>query len=155
MADKQIEEGVSKEDPGQIQKLLERMAELEKDRDMLLQVADRKQLSVYYQRNKEKIPSKVMLRTMENKVILGWRTVEDQVYQEPGTMRWMEKQIVEVLYEDGTAEQFHLSDYNRKYRQVEAEVRARIVDETTGNVALKVVRMDNGKEYTIGIKFIN
>lgn len=131
------------------------LSELRKDRDMLLQVADKKQMSIYYQRNKGKIPTKVMLREINGKVILGWRTTQDEVYQEPGTMRWTEKQRVEVLFEDGTAEEFWLMDYIRKYKQTEAEVVSRIADETTGNVALKVVRLDNGKEYTIGINFVN
>jgi len=148
--------------------LRKRLESLERDKDMLLQVADKKQLSLYYSRHRDKVPAKVMLRTMMTrkdkndpnsplveKVVLGWRTIQDEVYQDPATMRWVERQRLEVLYEDGTSEEFHLMDYVRKYRQVEAEVRNRIVDEETGDVALKVVRLDNGKEYTIGINFIN
>ena len=144
-----------------IKTLLDKVKELEKDRDMLLQVADKKQMSIYYQRNKGKIPSRVMLRTIvnasrgEEKVIIGWKTIEDEVYVDPNTMRWTEKQKVALIYEDGTSEDYHLMDYVRKYRQVEAEVRSRMVDEVTGNVTLKVVRLDNGKEYTIGENYIN
>ncbi len=144
-----------------IRNLLDKVKELEKDRDMLLQVADKKQMSIYYQRNKGKIPSRVMLRTImnasrgEEKVIIGWKTIEDEVYVDPNTMRWTEKQKVSLIYEDGTSEDFHLMDYVRKYKQVEAEVRSRMVDEVTGNVTLKVVRLDNGKEYTIGENYIN
>lgn len=135
--------------------IMGKIKELEESRDMLLQIADKKQLGNYYQRHKGKIPTRVMLRTIDDKVILGWRTIQDEVYKDPETMRWYEKQRIEVLYEDGKGQEFHLSDYVRKYKQVEAEVRSKITDEETGSVALKVVRRDNGKEYTIGIAYVN
>ena len=148
----------------QLEEMMERIKAVEKDRDLLLQVADKKQLGVYYSRNRDKLPSRVMLRVMDfmdkdgrksDKVILGWRTTQDEVYQDPATMRWVEKQKVELLYEDGTAEELWLMDYVRKYKQVEAEIKSKTTDEVTGNVALKVVRIDNQKEYTIGVNFIN
>ncbi len=142
--------------------LLKKIEILEKDRDILLQVADKKQLGLYYARHRDKIPSRVMIRTMqgtdktsETKVILGWRTTLDEVFQDPATMRWQEKQMVELLYEDGTAEEMFLRDFNRRYKQVEAEVKQKIVDEATGNTAVKVMRLDNGKEYTLSVVFIN
>lgn len=142
--------------------LLKKIEMLEKDRDMLLQVADKRQLGLYYSRHQAKIPARVMIRTMqgtdkttEQKVILGWRTTQDEVYQDPATMRWVEKQMVELLYEDGKAEEMFLRDFNRRYKQVEAEVKKKIVDEATGNVALTVMRLDNGKEYTLSVVFVN
>lgn len=147
--------------------LLKKVEALEKDRDMLLQVADKKQLGVYYQRHQAKIPNKVMLRVMDvdegkgeerkrtEKVIMGWRTTKDEVYQDPATMRWIEKQNVELLYEDGTSQEMYLRDFNRLYRQVPAEVKQKISNEQTGDMALEVMRLDNGKTYKIGISFIN
>jgi uncharacterized protein YktA (UPF0223 family) len=148
--------------------LINKVKQLEIDKDMLLQVADKKQLGLYYQRNKGKIPSRVMLRTMitkldpkdltsdlVEKVIVGWRTTQDEVFVDPLTMRWQERQKVELLYDDGTSEEFQLMDYTRKYKQVEAEVKSKITDEETGNLAFKVMRLDTGKEYTIGATFIN
>lgn len=149
------EEGMVKVTTSDLENLQKRLTALESDKEMLLQIADKKQLGIYYERHRGKLPSRVNLRTMNDKVILGWRTTQDEVYQDPVTMRWTEKQKVEVLYEDGTAEEFYLMDYVRRYKQVEAEVKSKIVDEVTGNVALKVVRLDNGKEYTIGVTFIN
>lgn len=139
----------------QLEELMTRIKNVETDRDMLLQVADKKMLATFYERNKGKLPTHVNLRELEGKTILGWRTTEDEVYQDPVTMRWGEKQKVEVLFEDGTAKEYFLMDYVRKYKQVAAEVRQRIIDDTTGNVALRVVRLDTGKEYTIGLTFVN
>lgn len=158
MEDEQI--SVSK---SQLEEMMKRLQAVEKDRDLLLQVADKKQLGLYYSRNREKLPSKVFLRTMDvikdgektTKVIVGWKTIQDEVYQDPLTMRWMEKQKILVMYEDATTEEFHLMDYVRKYKQVVAEVKKKTTDEETGDVALEVVRLDNQKVYNIGIQFIN
>src|SRR4030042_3263444 len=69
-----------------IENLLKRIKALETDRDMLLQVADKKQLAVFYQRHAGKVPSRVMLRVMQGtsktereKVVVGWRTLKDEV----------------------------------------------------------------------------
>lgn len=149
----------------QLDELMQGLADLRKDRDMLLQVADKKQLATYYQRHQEKIPSKVMLRTFvdpndgKTKVVLGWRSVKDIMESESmpgGATRWTEDQRCELLFEDGKSSgEIMQRKFNRDYKQVEAEVRSRVVDEVTGNVALKVVRLDTGKEYTIGVTFIN
>ena len=162
------DEGVVAVPKDTITRMMDEIAILKKDRDILLQVADKKSMSLYYQRNQGKIPTKVMVRTMmvldptdtekkrmTEKVIVGWRTTKDEVYQDPGTMRWIENQRVELLFEDGTSKEMYLRDFNRLYKQVEAEVKQKIVDETTGNVVLKVERLDNGKEYSLGVAFIN
>jgi hypothetical protein len=155
-------------DPDVIKQMMEEIAILKKNNEMLIQVADKRAMSIYFQRNQGKIPSKVMIRTMMTldrtdpekkrmveKVIIGWRTTKDEVFQEPSTMRWVENQRVELLYEDGTSDEMYLRDFNRLYKQVEATVNQKIVDEATGNVALKLSRLDNGKTYSIGVTFIN
>jgi hypothetical protein len=155
-------------DPELIKQMMEEIATLKKNNEMLIQVADKRAMSVYFQRNQGKIPSEVMIRTMMTldktdpekkrmveKVIIGWKTTKDEVFQEPSTMRWIENQRVELLYEDGTSEEMYLRDFNRLYKQIKAEVKQKIVDEATGSVALKVSRLDNGREYNIGVVFIN
>jgi hypothetical protein len=145
----------------QLDNLLKRIDALEKDKDMLLQIADKKQLGIYYQRHAGKIPTRVMLRTFgrENKVVLGWRSTKDIMESETGpggTVRWTEDQRCELLFEDGTSSgEISQKKFTRDYKQVPAEVIGKITDEETGNLALKVRRLDNGKEYTIGVQFVN
>ena len=146
----------------ELDNILGRIAKVEQDRDVLLQVADKRALGIYYQRHAGKIPTRVMLRviqgtpkTKEPKVILGWRKLIDEVYQDPATLRWVERQTIELLYEDGTSEEMFYREFNRLYRQVPAEVKQKITNEETGELALRVVRLDTGQEYTIGINFIN
>jgi hypothetical protein len=122
--------------------------------DLLLQVADKKQLALYYQRNKDKVPPVVKLRTIDGKVIVGWRTLVDKVDQDPVTLRWREKQTIEVLYEDGSSQQFALMDYVKLYKHIEADVISTINDSETGKVVLKT-RTRDGREYVIGVEYVN
>jgi len=145
----------------QLDNLMKRMDALEKDKDMLLQIADKRQLGIYYQRHAGKIPTKVMLRTYgpENKVVLGWRSTKDIMESEtgPGGMvRWTEDQRCELLFEDGTSSgEISQRKFNRDYKQVPAEVVQKITDEETGSIALKVRRVDNNKELVLGVQFVN
>jgi len=142
----------------EMQELKKRIDELQKSNDslneLLLQVADKKQLAIYYQRHQQKVPPIVKLRVLDGKVIIGWRTVKDDVYQDPVTMRWTEKQIVEVLFEDGTSKQLALMDYVRLYKHIEAKVMSTLTDTADNKIAFKV-QADNGKEYVIGAEFVN
>jgi len=151
----------------QLEEMMKRLQAIEKDRDMLLQVADKRQLGIYYQRNRGKIPSHVNLRTMMvvgedgkkvEKVIVGWVSTKDEPPQlDPATGRWIpEVQKCKLMYEDGTiSDEMHQVHFTRNYKQVEAEVKSKVTDEVTGDVALKVIRLDNQKEYDIGINFVN
>jgi hypothetical protein len=151
----------------QLAEIMATMESLRKDRDMLMQIADKRGLANYYARHRDKVPARVFLRTypvagkdgkIEDKVILGWRSTKDVPPQlDPATGRWApEDQRCELLFEDGTSSgEIYQATFSRNYHQVEAEVKSRVVDEVTGNVALKVVRLDNGKSYTIGVAYVN
>ncbi len=77
-------------------------------------------------------------------------------YQVPGTGKWTEYQEVEVIYEDGTSEKMQEKDFERRHeKNIRAEVLSVITDNITKEEALKVRRSDNGKELTIGVKYIN
>ena len=133
-------------------KELNDMREMQK---VLMSISDKKALALYHQRNKEKLPSEVGLRMLNGKIITGWRTKEDLgAYKEPLSQRWIEKQTIELLFEDKTTLELELQDFNRKYEMVTCKKVGEIRDEV-GNVALKLVRLDNGQEYTVGVQFVN
>lgn len=147
--------------------MMDEIHELKKDRDILMQSADKRALARYYSRHKKDMPPVVRLRTMEvydketkktaTKLIIGWRMIEDKgSYKIPGTDKWTESQIIEVIYKDGTSEKMQLMAFVHSYKK---DVRAKrigiIKDDRTGKEALKLSRLDNGEELTIGVEFVN
>jgi hypothetical protein len=151
---------VSKDLLANIQKELET---LRKDRDMLLEIADEKKKATYFARNQQALPRIVHLRTLTldekgmpvEKVVVGWRTVKDEVFKDPVSMRWQEIQIIEVIFDDGTSKQLHLLDWVRQYKLVKAEVLERSENEQTKELVFKVKRIDTGKEYSLNSTFVN
>src|SRR4030042_4168420 len=134
---------------GQLENILKRIEGLERDKDMLLKVADKRQLGIYYSRHQGKIPSNVMLRTYNGKVVLGWRSIKNIPPQRnPETGLWRaEVQTTQLMFEDGTdSGEIYQVDFETKYLPVPAVVKQRMVNEETGAVALKVERLDNAKE---------
>jgi len=125
------------------------------ERDMLISVADKKQMALWYSRHQTAIPKEVRLRKIAGKIILGWRTTRDEVYQDPVTQRWVEAQELEVIFDDGTTGKYNLRDFNRLYTQEKAKIAQKMVDEATGDVALKVISLESGKEYNIDVRFVN
>jgi len=134
----------------------------QKDIGFLKSVADKKSVALYHQRNKGEIPTTMRIRTMDvrdekdvvtTKVIIGWRTLEDDVWQDGN--RWKEKQTVELLYQDGTSQKMSLVEFNRRFKHVICTKAGTITDDKTGMMAFKLVRQDTGEEITIGATFIN
>ena len=91
---------------------------------------------------------------VDGKVIVGWRTTKDEVYQDSASKKWIENQLVELLFEDDTVKEMHQTDFNRVYESVTCKKMGEITD-NHGNLALKLVRLDNNKEYTVGVQFVN
>lgn len=140
-----------------IDTLVKEMKDLKAQNEMLLQVADKKMLSTYYARNQKKLPKIVKLNMINRKVILSWKMLQNEVYKEAvgNAIIWREKQIVSLGLEDGSNVEMSYMDYVRQYTQVEAKVLSSTTEEITGKLVLKVVRLDNGKEYELGVEFIN
>jgi hypothetical protein len=130
------------------------IANLKKDRDMLLSVADKKSLSLFYQRNQKDLPKEIGIREINGKVIIGWRTLTNEVFEE-APRKWVERQDVEILYQDGSKDQMRMVDFNRLYKKIMCRRVGVIKDEASGQTAFKLVRLDTGEEMTIADTFVN
>lgn len=137
----------------ELENLKKQMEKLSKEQKMLLSVADKKNLSLYYQRNKDDLPTEIKLRVIDGKVVIGWRTVENDVWQ-TSEGKWIEKQSVEVLYEDGSTERMPLIDFNRRYKHVLCH-RMGVSEDREKGLSYKLQRVDNGKTYNVPSAFVN
>ena len=164
------------------QSLVSQIDKQQKDIGMLLQTADKREVAKYYARNRKEMPSEVKLRAvdvvtvekdkdgnpkkdeegktitkLEKKLIVGWHMVEDRgSYQIPGTGKWTEYQLLELIFSDGTTTKMTEMEFERKYEKVvKAKVLKVITDSDSGEEAVQVQRNDTGEELTIGVRFIN
>ncbi len=126
----------------------------QKDIELLKSVADKKALAAYYSRNRQALPTIVNLREMDGKIVVGWKTIKDEVYKDTATNRWIEIQTVQVLFEDGTAKEVPFTDFNRLYTLIPC-ARKGVITNDDGQIALRLVRQDSGKEYTVGAQYVN
>lgn len=140
----------------------ETLEKQQSDISFLKSVADRKSVALYHQRHKDAIPTVIRVRTMDvrgekdvvtTKVIIGWKTLEDDVWQDGA--RWKEKQTVELLYQDETSQKMSLVDFNRRFKHIKCTKVGTTTDEATGMIAFKLVRQDNGGEISINATFVN
>jgi len=143
-----------------LENLVKKVEALEEHGKALESMTDRKLRGQYYARHKEKLPVYVKLRTWtddtgDEQVILFWRTVRDEgAHIDPGTNRLIEKQDIEIILENGKKIEMPLVTWNRDYGHVDCEQIGTETDEK-GNLTLKLRRKDNGKEYTVGVQFVN
>jgi len=126
---------------------------LKKNNELLMQVADKKSLARYYSRHKEELPPVVKLNLWEGQVVMAWKLIEDIVEEDTISRKWRETQIMELLLEDKTIVKVPYATFTRRFTQIPAKVIGNI--EEDGQVALKVVREDNGQKYTINVAFVN
>lgn len=128
-----------------------------KEIGILMQSADKRALARYYARHREDLPPIVRLRSIGGKLIVGWRMIEDKgSYQIPGSGKWTEYQLLEIIYQDGTSEKMTEMEFERRYeKSIKAKRIGVILDDKTKQESLKLARLDTGEELTIGVQFVN
>jgi hypothetical protein len=132
--------------------LMKRLETLEKEQKQLLEVQDRRTKSKIEElRRAGKLVKNVKLRSLENKSVIGWKTIEDDVYFSDG--RLIEKQTVEVWLDDGEKKQLSMRQWATIPTYSEYEVIKESKD-SEGNILLTVRRGD-GKELDVNVIYVN
>jgi len=150
-----------KEDDGMIKISKEALVELKsvvdqlkKDNELLFQIADKRQMARLQAQRRAKMPDYINLRQLNGKIVVGWAMSEDKVEYDSARKVWLESQKVLVIYEDGTKEEMYLREFELKHTKVRCQKIGEVID-NSGRKAFKLVRLDNGKEYTIDETFVN
>jgi hypothetical protein len=133
--------------------LMGRLTSLEKTSDLVLQVQDSNKIKKIEEMRREgKLVKSVKLRRMDGKLVLAWRTIENDVYKDEAG-RYIEKQTLELTFEDDSKESVSL----RKWASVAEYVPFEVIGENrnaNGDIFFKVQGAD-GKELEIDINFVN
>src|SRR3990167_6861838 len=129
---------------------------------MLTEVADKGRVFSYESNIKaDKKPFKIKLSVFQNGIIVGWRTVKDELVKHPTTgLTVGEHQEYELLILDheGKTQKTSVSSYpafsNARYTQrIEADVISKKED-YSGNVSYDV-QLPDGRQISIDARFIN
>jgi hypothetical protein len=148
----------NKEDVVQIpkadwEKIVRKIDELEKDRDVLKEVADKGRLDrVENLRKQGKLIKTVRVSVLKGKKIIAWSTVSNTVdYDVRGVPH--EDQIVELIFEDKTKEKLRLVSKARTVTYITGEVTKESRDQD-GRVSYTVL-FDDGSTLDIAETFVN
>jgi hypothetical protein len=138
-----------------LEKLLNRVDKLEADNEILREVADKNRLTrVEEMRAQGKLVKKVNLNTFDNKIIIGWKTIKDDVYiDQQGRLH--ETQVIGLVFE-GEKEVSHELDM-RSFSRLIIKVPVEVIEDgkdKEGNVNFTVQTRD-GREIKIDSKFVN
>lgn len=148
--------------------LLERIADLErrdaenqKKLEMLYAVADKGRLFNYENKVSNKAPLRVKLSKWNGGVVVGWRTVKDELVLDPRTgsiAGEIQQYEVLVLGDDGSTTKHAISGYenfsNARYNErVECEVVSKSED-YEGRVTFHI-SLPDGRRLDLGSQFIN
>jgi hypothetical protein len=145
----------------EISELTKKIAEQQKMIEMLYAVADRGRVQDYETRRQEKKPAKVNLSVFAGGLIVGWRTLRDELVKNETTGRTIgEIQQYEllVLGADNNISKHNVNGYpaftEARYGQrVEVEVAAR-KEEADGRISFDL-KLPDGRVYSLDSRFVN
>lgn len=133
--------------------LMKRLSDLESTQNLVLQVQDKNKIAKIDElRRAGKLVKSVKIRKYAGKFIVGWKTLEDEVYKDEQG-RLIEKQTVELWYEDGSKSKMSMRQWAGAPEYVAFEVTKESKD-TEGNLFFTCVGSD-GQVIELNAAFIN
>lgn len=134
------------------EELMKSVAELKTLQDAMLAVEDKnKVIEIDRLRNNNQLVKRVKLREVNGLLVIGWRTVKNEVYMQDG--RLIEDQVIEVWFEGGEKKEIRLREWAAMpvYKPFEVIKESR---DTTGATYF-TVKKDDGQELEIATSFVN
>lgn len=129
-----------------------RIAGLEKSQKEIESVQDQKQQDkIERMRREGKLVKDVKVRKVENQIVIGWKTLMDEVYFADGKL--IENQKVEIWLEDGKKLELTQRQWASLPVYQKMEVKKESRDEN-GEISYTLLGSD-GKELEISTKYIN
>lgn len=102
-------------------------------------------------RRQGKLMLNMKLRSVDGKLVVGWRTLQDDVYFADGKL--IEVQKVEIWFQDGEKKELTMRQWATMATYVQCEVLAQSTD-ADGNKFVKV-QTPQGETLDINVNFVN
>lgn len=133
--------------------LMKRLGDLEETSKLVLQVQDKNKINqIEEMRRAGKLVKSVKIRKYADKYIIGWKTIQDEVYKDEQG-RLVEKQVVELFFDDGSSVQMSMRQWASAPEYIAFEVTKETKD-NDGNLFFTCVSPD-GKTIEMNASFIN
>lgn len=131
--------------------LMKKVEDQESRIKMLTEIADKSRLGKWDAEHKEALGQIAKISTYEGKIIVAWKSLRDDVYQDTQG-RWHELQEVEVIFLDNSVKGLSYMDFARRIAKVDAKVLKRYTT-PEGNAMVRCEVMN--KQIDIDERFIN
>lgn len=150
-------------DEKQLGTVLERLDALEKGKledaekiRMLETVADAGRVAAFESGKPKKLVRIARLNTFDGKLIVGWRTVKDEVLYIDNKV--VANQVIKLFLLDDKDEKSEIDQdyltFVRKSKSVEGEIIKKADDEENGTT-IYTLRLANGRQVEVDVRFIN
>lgn len=120
--------------------------------ERLEKAASKQRLATVDSKTKKEVGKIISLRSIDNRIVISWSDMIENLVEKSPAGVWKENQKVEVEYEDGKKEKMPYVNFMRRSRLIPAEVKLETKDED--GIVFNVVTED-GKKYSIRDKFVN
>lgn len=144
-------------------KLMKDVEEIKKENEMLKSVADVGRVSRWQAQHGKPQPKIVRVSRYPNakgeqRFIVAWTNKADEVYQDPITRVYHEKQEVELIFDDNTTSTVPLKHWALNCEKVEAQIQQATTDmngQTTFVVTITDEGPTKGQKLTLDSRFVN
>lgn len=123
----------------------------------LVKAADQGRLSKVRSQKEGPIVRQVHITLSQDRerMVVGWKTIEDKVYKDVVKGLYHEIQVMRVFFDDDSKKDMSYELFTRlRDNRVSCDVVARTEDDK-GNIVFKLKRLDNGKVLELDQAFVN
>lgn len=136
---------------GELVKILKKMEENEKEIKMLKEVADKGRLAHWQSTHEKESPKIYRLTTHDDKVVLGWKMVTNQVWKDSNG-EWQEKQEIQLSLDNGEKVILSYPEFITKTHKIEARL---VGSSQKGSITFLELETASGEKYVVDSTFVN
>lgn len=134
-----------------LESILSDLAQVKENQAQLEQTSSQDQIrKIEALRATGKLVKSVRIHKVDNKFVVGWKTLLDDVWIENG--KHMERQSREITFDGGETKVMSLTEYTRECTKESYEV---IAESKTQNGVMFTVVVDGGREIVINSLYVN
>lgn len=141
-------------DKDKLDSLLTKLEEQGKTIEMLVATADKARVARFNQTNATPVAHTYRVRTFKGQVVLGWRSVIDEMYQDRNAV-WHERQEVEIVTENGDKFTLPFLEGERLPKVQTTHVGTETKFEDNQQVTVLTLRLEDGREIKINQTYVN